>query len=116
MLFPVRLTPTSRIASLAVAPGWTEILAPKGTTPPLSLPFGPVPPPGEPECKPSHSRMTCAEAQFVKFVVSANVGTWLNRGSLVELFVPGPNHATGIRLLLNVIALASGVALVTLRV
>src|SRR5512135_2957742 len=95
-----RLTPTLRVAEVCLVglTGSPESEAPNGITPPLSWPLGPVPLPGEPACKPSHCFITCACAQLVKLVVSANCGTWLNSGSAVELFPPAPFQATGIRL------------------
>src|ERR1043166_496097 len=115
MLFPVRLMPTTMVASLVVAPGFTATIAPKAPAP-LLAPSAPAPAAGEPGSRESQSRMIWAEAQLVKLVVSARVGTCLKSGLAVELFVPGPNQESGMRLLLKVMALASGVALVTLRV
>src|SRR6185369_6406406 len=81
--------------------GSPESDAPIGVAAPLSRPFGPELRAGEPGSKLNQSRITCACSQVVK-KVSATCGTYLKSGSFVELPPPGPDHANGIRLLLNV--------------
>src|SRR5436190_23949219 len=95
--------PTLRVALvwLVVPLGSPEMLAPRGITPPLSLPLGPVPKAGELVCRLNQSHITCAWAQFVK-TVSETCGTCFNKGSLRELFPPGPAQAKGKRLFVKV--------------
>src|SRR5262249_3099102 len=89
-----RLTPTVSVAELSgVMPTGSPLtLAPRGMTPPLSRPFGPVPWAGEPALRLNQSHMTCASAHEVKLVVSESCGTCLNSGSALALLPPGPLH------------------------
>src|SRR3954470_8312681 len=91
MPLPVRLKATVSLAVVwvVVLEGSPEIDAPIGTTPPLSSPFGPVPIAGELVLRLNQSHITCASLQEVKFAC-ATEGMNLRRGSLVELFPPGP--------------------------
>src|SRR5438045_8411169 len=92
---PVRLMPMVRttLLEVVVLVGSPEMLAPCGTTAPLSRPFGPVPMPGEPGKRLSQSHIICACAQLVKYV-SERTGTCLNVGLSVIVLPPhGPREA-----------------------
>ena len=100
---PVRLTPTMRVAvvMLVRSRGSPEIETPSGITPPLSVPFGPVPRAGEPGSRLNQSRITWASSQVVKWV-SDTCGMCLSMGSRTALPLPGPFHGIGRMLLLKV--------------
>src|SRR5882762_9873575 len=103
MPLPERSTPTVRVAvvRLLVPLGSPAMEAPRGMTPPLSRPFGPVPRAGEPGKRLNQSRNTCAWSQVVK-AVSDTCRMYLRRGLFVELPPPRLGQGYGIRLLVKV--------------
>src|SRR4051812_3346333 len=92
----IRFSPTVSVALFCGVGliGSPEIEAPRGMTPPLSWPLGPVPNPGDPGDRLSQSFMICACAQLVN-TVSDSCGTCLNSGSATEFPLPGPLQVVG---------------------